>query len=298
MAILSSINDFLKADVTFEEKEDYVEFPIANPSKGIRDNAYYFNNREWAEEYLKYCHRNDKFKDRWSTAVGDLSGKVVVDIGCGPGNIFATLDQKPDLLIGIDVAATSLKIASSFNYLPVLADATDLPFISDFADVVTLNATLHHCENMEAVLREAARIVKPGGLLVTDHDPQFSAWNYEGLAKILWNARLVIYKITGHGFHKSDDQQRAALASEIHHQPGHGVTKKLFMDTLTPLGFSTKVYPHNHSSGSEIFNGEKGRSEFKYRVGNMLSGRNPNADESALSLMCVAQKLINGNGML
>ena len=290
MDMLSRVQAFLKPNVVVEEHEDFLEFPIVNPNQGIKDNAYYFNNKEWSEEYLEHCHRSETFKQRWSTAVGDLSDKVVVDIGCGPGNIFATLDEKPALLIGVDVAANSLQIARSFNYLPVLANATDLPFVSNFADVVTLNATLHHCEDMEAVLREAARLVKPGGLLVTDHDPQYSAWKYEGLAKVLWNARLIIYKITKHGFHKSNDQQKAALASEIHHRPGHGVTKELFMNTLKPLGFTTKVYPHNHDVGDGVFDGITGRAELKYRIGNMLSGRNPGADKSALSLMCVARK--------
>ena len=88
--------------------------------------------------------------------------------------------------------------------MPVLADATALPFVSGFADVVVLNAALHHCDDMGAMLAEAARLVKPGGLLVTDHDPQRSAWDYKGLAKLLWNGRLILYKLTGHGFHKTD----------------------------------------------------------------------------------------------
>ena len=146
---------------------------------------------------------------------------------------------------------------------PVLADATNLPFIDAFADIVTLNATLHHCEDMEKVLAEAARLVKPGGLLITGHDQQLSAWRYKGIARLMWNARLWLYKITGKGFHKTNDQQ---------------------------LGFVVEVFPHNHSLGPEIFDGQTGSASFKYRLANMLSGRNPHAAESALSLMCVAIK--------
>jgi ubiquinone/menaquinone biosynthesis C-methylase UbiE len=290
MGLLLAMQAFLKEGIQVTEYTDYLEVPIINPSKGIVDNAYYFNNREWAVEYLKYCHRSETFRKRWSFALGDIIDKVVVDIGCGPGNIFATLEVKPKLLIGVDVAATSLQIAKTYNYLPLLADASDLPFISGFADVVTLNATLHHCENMETVLREAARIVKPGGIIVTDHDPQLNAWDYKGVAKLLWISRLLIYKIMKHGFHKSNHQQLAALASEIHHKPGHGVTRELFINVLSPLGFSTNLYPHNHDLGDEIFQGIKGKAAFKYRVGNFLSGRHPTADTSALSLMCIARK--------
>lgn len=287
--MLSQIQPFLQPDTTILEHEHYLEVPIKDASDGLKANAYYFNQPEWAEEYLIYCHRSDAFIGRWKAAVGDLTGKVVLDIGCGPGNVYASLQGKPKLLIGVDVAPKSLEMAKALGYLPVLADATRLPFVSGFADVVVLNAALHHCEDMEAVLKEAARMVKPGGLLITDHDPQLSAWNYRGLAKMLWNARLVWYKIKGQGFHKSNDQQYWGLACEIHHKPGHGVTKELFRKNLEPMGFKVHLYPHNHSLGAEVLSGQKGRAEFKYRLGNMLSGRNPDAEGSALSIMCVAK---------
>ncbi|MFP5081715.1 hypothetical protein [Pedobacter sp. JCM 36344] len=59
---------------------------------------------------------------------------------------------------------------------------------------------------------------------------------------------------------------------------------------LEPHGFKVNVFPHNHDVGAEVLNGNIGKSEFKYKLGNILSGRNPAAKESALSLMCVAEK--------
>ncbi|KAA3439604.1 class I SAM-dependent methyltransferase [Rufibacter hautae] len=288
--MLKEIQPYLLPDAEIKQLDKYLECPIHNPSEGLKANAYYFNHPEWAEEYLTYCHRSDSFKSRWQAAVGDWTNKIVLDIGCGPGNIYATLKGKPKLLIGVDVAPKSLELAGELGYLPILADATHLPFVSGFADIVALNAALHHCEDMAAILKEAARLVKPGGLIVTDHDPQFSAWNYKGLAKVLWEGRLIFYKITGHGFHKTDSQQYWGLKCEIHHKPGHGVTKELFTDTLTPNEFEVKVFPHNHELGSEVLQGQKGKASLKYRLGNILSGRDPNADSSALSLMCVAKK--------
>lgn len=288
--MLAKLAPFLQPGADVHEREQYVEIPIRAASEGLRANAYYFNHPEWAQEYLTYCHRSESFRSRWQAALGDWTDKVVVDIGCGPGNIFATLQGKPKLLIGIDVAPKSLELAKQAGYTPVLADATSLPFVSAFADIVTLNAALHHCEDMEAILAEAARLVKPGGLLVTDHDPQLSAWEYKGLAKLLWNGRLILYKLAGRGFHKTDSQQQWGLACEIHHKPGHGVTQELFQNTLRPMGFDVAVYPHNHELGSEVLEGQRGKAEFKYRLGNLLSGRNPNADKSALTLMCVAKR--------
>ncbi|RZK17200.1 MAG: class I SAM-dependent methyltransferase [Hymenobacter sp.] len=286
----SKLTPFLQPGTEMLEQEHYVEIPIQSTAPGLAANIYYFNHPEWAEEYLTYCHRSESFRSRWQAALGDVTGKVVVDIGCGPGNIFATLQSQPQLLIGIDVAPKSLELAKQAGYTTVLADATSLPFQSGFADVVVLNATLHHCEDMAAILVEAARLVKPGGLLVTDHDPQLSAWDYKGPAKLLWNARLIIYKLMRQGMHKTDSQQQWGLACEIHHKPGHGVTKAFFEDTLRPLGFDVAIYPHNHELGAEVLQGNKGAAERKYRLGNLLSGRNPDADTSALTLMCVARR--------
>jgi ubiquinone/menaquinone biosynthesis C-methylase UbiE len=287
----TDLSPYLKEGAKFEFKETHFEFPIDNPSEAIKSNAYYFNNTEWAEEYLTYCHRSAAFKSRWLAAMGNWDNKVVVDIGCGPGNIYATLKGKPKLLIGVDVASASLKIANELGYTAVLANAEDLPFISGFADIVILNAALHHCENMDVVLKEASRLLKPGGKLVTDHDPQLSAWDYKGVAMLLWNSRKIIYKITGRGFHKTTSQQYWGLACEIHHKPGHGVSDQFFKDNLEPMGFHVNVFPHNNELGEDVLKGQQGKAELKYRLGNLLSGRNPYKSKSALSLMCVATKL-------
>ena len=287
----SQIDPYLKKDVKPRYHEDYLEFDMPkNASEGLKANAYYFNDSEWAEEYLIYCHRDSHFKSRWRQALGDYSDKVVVDLGCGPGNVFANFSEKPKLLIGVDVAKKSLEFAKKNGYLPVLADASNLPFRSGFADIVILNAALHHCDDMATILSEAARILKPGGTIITDHDPQKSAWNYKGLALLLWKGRTLYYRYTGHGFHKEKKQQYWALKTEIHHKPGHGVSRELFEKTLKPLGFDVKVYPHNHTEGVGIFNGTVGKAATKYRIGNLLSGRNPNSKNSALTLMCVAKK--------
>jgi len=46
-----------------------------------------------------------------------------------------------------------------------LGDAHNLPLPPAVADIVILNATIHHCEHMARVIEEAGRLVAPGGLL-------------------------------------------------------------------------------------------------------------------------------------
>src|SRR5262249_37657171 len=121
---------FLREGVRLEQAGSIFSHPIRNPSEAIEPNTSYFGNREWAKEYLHYSHRDNRFRERWHKGIGNYSDKIVVDIGCGPGNIFANFDLKPKVLIGVDVAPAALEMAASHGYLPLLADAADLPFES------------------------------------------------------------------------------------------------------------------------------------------------------------------------
>jgi SAM-dependent methyltransferase len=258
-------------------------------SEGIEAQRRYFSNPDWMKGYFNHVHRDAAFRDRWTTALGDVTDKVVIEVGCGPGNVFSTLGIRPKVLIGVDVAAGALEQARTTGYEILLADAHDLPFSSGIADIVILNATIHHCEHTARVIEEAGRLVAPGGLLATDHDPQRSAWHFKGLGMWLWNARLSAYYWIKRGFHSSREEQAAVLASELHHYPGEGVTQELFEKALRPLGFDIQIFPHNHRNGGEVLRGQRGTSALKFQVVQILSGMNPYAPESALSLMCLAR---------
>jgi SAM-dependent methyltransferase len=261
---------------------------MARMTPGLRANQAYFDNEQWATAYLENVHRDEKFRSRWLAAAGDWSGKIVVDIGCGPGNMQAALRQNPALLIGVDVSLGALGLAKQFGYEALQADAQDLPLQAGFADLVIVNASIHHCDDMAQALSEAARLVAPGGMLVIDHDPQLSAWDFRGLGLLLWKSRLWIYRLAKKGFHRSDDEQSIALASEVHHDAGDGITTELVIATLRPLGFDVEVFPHNQTVGAEALEGHLGTASLKMRIGQILSGIDPSSEAAALSLMCRA----------
>jgi ubiquinone/menaquinone biosynthesis C-methylase UbiE len=260
-------------------------------TRGLKANAYYFGEPEWAEGWLKYVHRSPLLAERWKSTGGSWDDKVVVDIGCGPGNLQTTLNDSPKTLIGVDVSLGTLKYAVELGYIPLLADAHALPLKSEIADIVALNSTLHHVDEMDTVLEEAARLVKPGGVLIADHDPQKSATMLRFLGKLLWILRMPVYRYLNKGGHRAlNDEQAWAKATEIHHKPGDGVTKEMFKSILEPAGFEVTFYPHNGTVGKEIMNGDSGEKPFKYRIAQILSGINPNSEASALILMCVARR--------
>lgn len=273
--------------------EGILSFPVSNLSPAMQANSFYFGHAEWAKSYLDVVHRDRAFQERWQSCIGSWQGKIVVDIGCGPGNVYAALREHlgtPHLMLGVDISAGGLKMAESLGYTPVLADAQQLPFVDGFADIVTLNATLHHCDDMAKVLREAARLVRPGGLLLTDHDLQRSMWNDNWIARFIWNARLPIYRLLRRGGHATADEQYWSTATEAHHMPGDGVTPEFFRQILEPMGYTIELHPHNRTAGAEVLWGERGQAEWKVRLAQRLCGVDPDSQAGALVMMCIARR--------
>ncbi|ASC69849.1 Ubiquinone/menaquinone biosynthesis C-methyltransferase UbiE [Halomicronema hongdechloris C2206] len=292
-SLYQPLHPFLVADHTVDFSGPIPVDTALTPSPAITANSNYFDHPDWALNYFNACHRTDGFKERWQAATGTWDDKIVVDVGCGPGNVFATVGGQPRLLIGVDVALGSLALAQEIGYVPLLADAHQMPLRSHMADLVLLNATLHHCENMERVLIEAARLVKPGGKLVIDHDPQLQAWNYRGLGMAMYRIRHHLYARCLKDLDMDPHERTYALATEIHHHPGHGVTAEFFRGSLGQLGFQVNLYPHNQTLGAETLQGQRGSfPHWRYPLGQILSGINPWSDEAALSLLCVAVRAV------
>ena len=107
--------------------------------------------------------------------VPEASG--ILDIGCGTGNALAILVEKnPTLLAGLDISEGVLNVAR--RKMPGHAadlrvgDAEDLPWKNNTFDVVLMTATIHHFPNPDTAVREAWRVLKPGGRLIVA-EPHF-----------------------------------------------------------------------------------------------------------------------------
>jgi SAM-dependent methyltransferase len=269
--------------------------PMLEWTPGMIANRDFFNNPVWAAEYFAHENCSDMLRSRYRSVLGDWDGKVVVDLGCGPGNLLACLGGQPQVAIGVDIAVNALKTARGHGYVPLLADLHRVPLRDGCADIVVANATLHHCDDMARVLAEAARLVKPGGWLITDQDPQVSAWRFRGLGWCLHHAKYsplfpVFRWLVGRPL-ATWDQQMARFHTEIHNQwPGDGVEFGMYRWVLEPLGFEVKLFPHNHTVGAAVLDGEWGKAPRLIRWSQWLSGMNPDVVASAQSVMCVARR--------
>jgi ubiquinone/menaquinone biosynthesis C-methylase UbiE len=99
------------------------------------------------------------------------SGKDVLDIGCGTGSNVRWFAEQGARPTGAECGATQL--ASALQADPdhvdryVDAPGQDLPFDDESFDLVTFFLSLHHVPqaDMLGALSEAARVLRPGGLL-------------------------------------------------------------------------------------------------------------------------------------
>lgn len=97
---------------------------------------------------------------------GLSTAETLLEIGCGEGGNLYHLGARPGW-VGIDFAVPKLAVAR--RELPAVrvaaADAARLPFADDSFAAVLIRDVLHHVDDRPAVVREAARVLAPGGCL-------------------------------------------------------------------------------------------------------------------------------------
>jgi 2-polyprenyl-6-hydroxyphenyl methylase/3-demethylubiquinone-9 3-methyltransferase len=93
---------------------------------------------------------------------------VLVDIACGGGLMAPHVARLGYRHVGADLSPTAARVALDQGVGVVRADASALPLPDGCADVVVAGEVLEHVADLAAVVGEACRLLRPGGLLVID----------------------------------------------------------------------------------------------------------------------------------
>ena len=116
---------------------------------------------------------------RYAAAAGIAEGKDVVDLGCGAG-YGATILAGAGSYRGYDVSAEAVTYArgrfGSTNVEFQVADAAAVPLPDGAVDLVVCFEVLEHVEDPGAIVREACRLLRPGGQFVSS-TPDRTAYN-------------------------------------------------------------------------------------------------------------------------
>ncbi len=111
----------------------------------------------------------------------DWRGKRVIELGAGRCWLSAYLAREGARVVAVDILDDGVMglgcgkyyHEEGLDFARVLCDMHRLPFREGSFDAVVATATLHHSPDLPALLREAARVLKPGGLLLAANEPLY-----------------------------------------------------------------------------------------------------------------------------
>ena len=118
----------------------------------------------------------DLLVDLGGRLVGDPATLSLLDVGCGVGLVDAFLCGRFGAVHGTDVSAEMVAAARERNpYVEyAVARSGELPYATGAFDLAFAACVLHHVPPGErvALIREIARVLRPGGLgVVVEHNP-------------------------------------------------------------------------------------------------------------------------------
>lgn len=137
------------------------------------------STRSWNKVDEKWCElaQTNDFRIHFIMpytleCLGDVSGKRILDLGCGEGGYSRELAQRGATVVAIDCAEFSIKYAKDkakackLNILHYVRNSNDLYGIEDnYFDIVLCSMMLMDCEDLEGTMREVVRVLKPSGKL-------------------------------------------------------------------------------------------------------------------------------------
>lgn len=95
-------------------------------------------------------------------------GAVLVDACCGGGLLAPHVAGLGYRHVGVDLGDRAVRVARHHGVTTVQGDVTRLPLRDACADVVVAGECLEHVPDLDGFVREIARVLRPGGLLVAD----------------------------------------------------------------------------------------------------------------------------------
>ncbi|GHB29673.1 class I SAM-dependent methyltransferase [Salinicola rhizosphaerae] len=103
--------------------------------------------------------------------VAQIDAARVLDLGCGAGHVSFQLADLAAEVVAYDLSPRMLDVVSEAagdrgfdNIRAVQGVAESLPFADESFDVVCSRFSAHHWRDVGLALREARRVLKPGGL--------------------------------------------------------------------------------------------------------------------------------------
>lgn len=142
--------------------------------------GHYFSRLAPEWDQVRSLHASEDSVDGAIRKIlGNKPFRNLLDLGTGTGHILKLLGQDAERVVGLDASHAMLSVARANLEKAGLSgvelrqgDIHALPFERDEFDLVVLHQVLHYFDDPARALREAQRLLRPGGrLLVIDFAP-------------------------------------------------------------------------------------------------------------------------------
>jgi len=191
-----------------------------------------FHDR-FAEHYETYYNdvvffeeNQQRIRNHLEDLRSKVKGDVHLDLGCGTGNIGRLASDLFSTRIGVDISEKSLEIARPHYQRVLQADIFNLKDVEDESvDLVTGYSLLHHLREPTGLFPECHRVLKPGGWIYFDNDPNsayfvFSLMSYVPQGFLNWIESAQRRENPNPANTVIDQDPEAYKTSEFHHHFG------------------------------------------------------------------------------
>ena len=123
------------------------------------------------ESEFRPLHQINPLRLDWIDQFAAISGKNVVDVGCGGGILAESMARRGANVLGVDLADKPLKVAqlhameggvANLDYRSIAAEDLAVEQPAAF-DVVTCMEMLEHVPDPSSIIRACASMARPGG---------------------------------------------------------------------------------------------------------------------------------------
>lgn len=143
---------------------------------------------------------------RYSWAEQHCAGRDILEVACGAGMGLGLLATRARSVVGGDIEEANCEIArQTYEGDPGVTiqrlDAESLPFPDQAFDVLILFEALYYLPRPEHFLREARRVLRPGGvLLISTVNCEWPGFNPSPFSTKYFSAHELAEALSRHGF--------------------------------------------------------------------------------------------------
>jgi SAM-dependent methyltransferase len=129
-------------------------------------------SEEWIKQAQTNPHRIHFIMPFTLRQLGDVSGKVILDLGCGEGGYSRELTRRGAIVTAVDCGEKVIEYCilkaeeEKLRITHYMRNSSDLYDIDDNTfDIVLSSMMLMDCEDFEGTIKEITRVLKPSGKL-------------------------------------------------------------------------------------------------------------------------------------